>query len=77
MGCMMIFMLLPYNRFMIIGTIFSDILLEWTNTATFSLEYYVIDRLICVFIVFAICISIEQIWFGKSNLSYLIIRLYL
>ena len=71
MWAMMYFAALPYNRFMIIATIFSDIILEWSNTATFSLQYYVVDRVICVLIVFAICIILEQICFGKSNLSYL------
>lgn len=61
----------PYNRFVILATVFSDIMMEWSNSDSFSIYYYVMDRLICTFIVFALCICIEQFWFGKKNISYL------
>ena len=62
---------LPYNRFIIISTVFSDITMEWSNSSSFSVYYYVMDRLICIAIVFSLCIIAEYFWFGRANLSYL------
>ena len=65
------FILIPYNRFVILATAFSDIMSEWSNSSSFSVYYYVMDRFICVFIVFSLCICIEHFWFGRKDLSYL------
>ncbi len=65
------FAALPYNRYMIIVTMFSDILVEWNNPSDFLVEYYVVDRFMCTAIVFAICIMIEHLWFGRSNMTHL------
>ncbi len=62
---------LPYNRIVIFTTTFADISVEWSNSDTFNLSYYISDRLICNFIVFGVCIAIENIWFKKKNLSFL------
>ena len=70
-GVMVFCITLPYNRFIIISTVFSDITMEWSNSSSFSIYYYVMDRLICIAIVFSLCIMIEYFWFGRANLSYL------
>jgi hypothetical protein len=68
---MLFFMALPYNHFMIIGTLFSDTLLEWGNSSYFNLQYYIVDRIICVLITFCVCIVLEQLWFGAKNMTKL------
>lgn len=65
------FQLLPYNHFIIIVTLLSDIIVELPNTANFNLQYYLQDRLACTIIAFALCVGIEYLWFGRSNLMYL------
>lgn len=62
---------LPYHLFVILATVFSDIAIQWGNPDNFSLEYYAIDRLTCTLIVFGICILLEYLWFGRSNMTYL------
>lgn len=62
---------IPYKYSVILSTIFSDITKEWSNSNSFSLIYYINDRLICTLIGFALCISIEYFWFGRQNLTYL------
>lgn len=62
---------LPYNRLAILLTLLSDIVMQWGDPSDFYLEYYIPDRLICTLIVFGICIVIEYLWFGRSNLTYL------
>jgi hypothetical protein len=69
-GCVF-FQLLPYNRFIIIVTLLSDILVELPNTANFNLQYYMQDRLVCTIIAFGMCVAIEYLWFGRSNMMYL------
>lgn len=69
-GCVF-FVLLPYNQFIIIVTLLSDILIELPNTEHFYLQYYIFDRLVCTAIAFAMCIGIEYVWFGRSNMMYL------
>lgn len=70
-GAMVFFSQIPYQYFVIFSTAFSDITKEWSNTSSFNLMYYINDRLICTFIGFALCISIEYFWFGRQNLTYL------
>ena len=65
------FAALPYNRYMIIVTMFSDILVESNNPNNFFINYYIVDRFVCTGIVFALCILIEYLWFGKSNMTHL------
>lgn len=65
------FIALPYHLFVILATVFSDIAIQWSNPDSFSLEYYAIDRLTCTMIVFGICILLEYLWFGRSNMTYL------
>lgn len=65
------FMGLPYNRYMIVVTLFSDILIQWDNSNKFNIQFYVVDRIVCTAIVFAICLVIEYLWFGKSNMTTL------
>lgn len=60
-----------YNYYLIITTLFSDIGIEWSNTTTFSLQYYIVDRTIYTLMVFAICIILEHFWFGRSNFTTL------
>lgn len=62
---------IPYNQYMIVSTLFSDLLIEWTNSASFSIEFYVIDRVICTAIIFGLCILMEYAWFGSSNMTTL------
>lgn len=65
------FQLLPYDQFIIIVTLLSDILVELPNTANFNLQYYIQDRLACTILAFALCVGIEYLWFGRSNMMYL------
>lgn len=62
---------IPYQYFVILSTSFSDITKEWSNASNFNLMFYINDRLICTFIGFALCLSIEYFWFGRQNLTYL------
>jgi hypothetical protein len=74
---MVYFFSLPYNYYVIVTTMFSDIGIEWSNTSTFSLQYYIVDRVMCTLLVFGICIVLEYFWFGRDNfteLSYFNIR---
>lgn len=66
---MVFFMALPYNLFVILGTLNSDIAVEWSNTNNFSLQFYVIDRFVCTLIAFAICLVLEHIWFGRASFT--------
>jgi hypothetical protein len=68
---MVFFQGLPYRRFMIMTTLFSDLINETSNSDYFYIQYYIFDRFTCVAIVFSLCIVIEQIWFGRSNLTRL------
>ena len=61
----------PYSKYVIMSTAFSDIVIEWSNSYNFSINYYIFDRFICVFIAFTVCICIEYFWFGRQNLSLL------
>ncbi len=65
------FQLWPYDKFIIIVTLLSDILVELPNTANFNLQYYIQDRLACTIIAFGMCVAIEYLWFGRSNMMYL------
>ena len=65
------FLLLPYNRFIICFTLFSDIIFELSNSDSFYLQDYILDRLVCTFIAFIMCIALEYLWFGNSNTMYL------
>lgn len=69
---MVFFLGIPYNYYMIIATLSSDIAVEWGNSGHFSLQYYVVDRVICTLIVFAICLVMEHLWFGRSNFTLLL-----
>ncbi len=60
-----------YNYYVIVTTLFSDIGIEWSNSAAFSLQYYIIDRSMCTIIVFAICILLEYFWFGRNDFTTL------
>lgn len=60
-----------YYYYQIIATLFSDIGIEWSNSSTFSLQYYIVDRTMYTLIVFGICIILEYFWFGRSNFSTL------
>lgn len=71
---MVFFLALPYNYYMIIATLSSDIAVEWGNSGHFSLQYYVVDRVVCTLIVFAICLVMEHLWFGRSNFTSLLYR---
>lgn len=62
---------LPYNRFMIIVTLLSDITLEFNNPKHFELQNYIIDRFIATAIVFGVCILVEYLWFGRQNMTHL------
>ena len=62
---------LPYHQFVILLTLFSDIILQWSNPSDFHIESYAIDRFMCTLIVFCVCIAIEYAWFGRSKMSYL------
>lgn len=63
--------LLPYHLFMIPATMFSDLVSEISNSSVFLLQFYFIDRAVNTVIVFAICICMEYVWFGKSNFTVL------
>ncbi|MES2204981.1 MAG: FUSC family protein, partial [Pseudomonadota bacterium] len=63
--------MLPYHLFVIMLTLLSDIILQWGNPNNFHIESYAMDRFMCTFIVFGVCIAIEYVWFGRSNMSYL------
>ena len=65
------FVALPYNRYMIIVTLFSDGIIQWADTSGFNIEFYTVDRLVCTLLVFVICILVEFLWFGRSNMTYL------
>ena len=74
--CLMVFIisygsLLPYSIATIVNTAFSDVSMEWSNSDTFNLQYYLIDRVICNLIVIGICVACERFWFGHSNLPFL------
>lgn len=62
---------LPYHKSVILATVFADLMVEWSNSSSFPIYYYIIDRIACTFIIFALCITIEHFWFGRQNLSYL------
>lgn len=65
------FVAIPYDRFMILATLVSDLALEVSNSSDFLLQFYVIDRFLCTAFVFGACIIIEQVWFGKSDFTFL------
>ncbi len=62
---------LPYNYYVIVITIFSDTLIQIFNPIDFHPEFYAFDRILCTLIVFAICIFIEYVWFGRSDMTLL------
>lgn len=62
---------LSYDKVMIIMTVMAVILIQATNTSSFHLSFFIIDRLICTIIVFALCYLVEYFWFGRNNLTYL------
>ena len=62
---------IPYQYFVILSTSFSDITKEWSNSSSFNLMFYINDRLICTCIAFTLCLSMEYLWFGRQNLTYL------
>ena len=72
---MMIFsQILFYQNFVICATLFADLSVETSNSSAFLLPYYIADRFISTGIAFSVCIVIEQLWFGKNNLSVLTCR---
>lgn len=68
---LILFTNLPYSKLVILNTAFSDMCVEWSNSTSFSLSYYISDRIVCTLIVFSICITVEQLWFKKKALAYL------
>lgn len=66
---MVFFIALPYNVYMIVVTLSSDIAVEWSNSGHFTLQFYVVDRLMCTLIVYAICLVMEHLWFGRSSFT--------
>ena len=58
-----------YNYYIIVTTLFSDIGIEWSNSSSFAMQYYIVDRTIYTILVFAICILLEHFWFGNSNFT--------
>lgn len=67
----------PYSQFMILSTLFSDLAIEISNSSSFPLQFYVLDRFFSTAIVFGFCILIERLWFGRSNLTLLNCRFLL
>lgn len=62
---------LPYNKYVIIVTLFSDTLIQILNPLNFHPEFYLFDRILCTCLVFGVCVVLEYIWFGRSNLTRL------
>lgn len=62
---------LPYSQTIILNTVLSDLGTEYANSASMTLRYYVVDKIVCVIIVLSIVLTIEYLWFGRKNIPYL------
>lgn len=71
MWALIFFIALPPNRYMVTIVMVSDLIIEWTNTNDFFFQYYVIDRIVCIILVFSVCIVIEYLWFGSKSMTAL------
>lgn len=70
-GLTIFFCALPYNRFVIWVTLFSDFILQWGDSSSINIQNYAMDRMMCVVIVISVCVLIEHLWFGSKNITYL------
>lgn len=71
MWALVFFIALPFNRYMMTIVMFSDLIFEWTNPSNFFLQYYVIDRSVCIILIFAVCLVLEYLFFGSENMTQL------